>query len=99
MKKLLEHSNTILILRAVLGIIFIYASIDKITDPLTFSNAIDNYHITPIMLNNIIALIIPWIELIIGICLITGVFLDGSSIISIILLLIFIFMICFYNRC
>ena len=93
MRRLFKNSKVVLVSRIVLGLVFIYASIDKIINPLDFSNAIDNYHITPIMLNNIIALIIPWIELIIGICLITGVFLDGSSIISIILLLIFIFMI------
>ena len=93
MKKLLEHSNTILILRAILGIMFIYASIDKITDPLTFSNAIDNYHITPIAINNLAALLIPFIELAVGICLIFGIFIDGAIFIVIILLIWFIFII------
>ena len=93
MKKLLEHSNTILVLRVVLGIIFIYASIDKITDPLTFSNAIDNYHITPIAINNLAALLIPFIELAVGICLIFGIFIDGAIFIVIILLIWFIFII------
>ena len=93
MKKLLEHSNTILILRAILGIMFIYASIDKITDPLTFSNAIDNYHITPIAVNNLAALLIPFIELAVGICLIFGIFIDGAIFIVIILLIWFIFII------
>ena len=93
MKKLLEHSNTILILRAVLGIMFIYASIDKIADPLTFSNAIDNYHITPIAINNLAALLIPFIELAVGICLIFGIFIDGAIFIVIILLIWFIFII------
>ena len=41
-------------------------------------------------LNNIEALIIPWIELVIGVCLIMGVFIGGSTLISIILLIWFI---------
>tara|TARA_Y100001970_G_scaffold291148_1_gene427245 strand:+ start:1683 stop:2192 length:510 start_codon:yes stop_codon:yes gene_type:complete len=60
--------------RFILGAIFIYASLDKIIDPATFSDNIDNYHITPIVLNNLAALIIPWIELLIGIPLIVGSF-------------------------
>ena len=60
--------------RFILGYIFLYASIDKITDPIAFSSNIDNYHISPIYLNNFAALIIPWIELIIGIFLLFGCF-------------------------
>ena len=93
MKKLLEYPNTILILRAILGIAFIYASIDKIADPLIFSNAIDNYHITPIAINNLFALLIPFIELLVGLCLIFGVLIDGAIFIVIILLIWFIFII------
>ena len=51
--------------RFILGYIFLYASIDKIVNPIAFSSNIDNYHISPIYLNNIAALIIPWIEFII----------------------------------
>ena len=53
--KYLENPKLILLFRVILGIIFIYASIDKIIDPLKFSNTIDNYHITPVSLNNLAA--------------------------------------------
>jgi len=79
--------------RIILGLIFIYASYEKIADPIVFSTNIDNYHITPIQLNNLAALIIPWMELIIGLCLISGVLLDGASVLSICLLAFFIFII------
>ena len=46
----------ILLFRYVLGIVFIYASFEKIIDPISFSSNIDNYHITPIAINNFIAL-------------------------------------------
>ena len=89
----IKNINFILLSRLILGIIFIYASIDKIIDPAQFSDAIDNYHITPYSLNNLAALIIPWVELIIGLFLLLGVFLNGSSFIAILLLIFFIFII------
>ena len=93
MKHLFKNSKVVLIARIILGVVFIYASIDKIINPVDFSNSIDNYHVTPIQLNNLAALIIPWVELIIGICLIIGLFLNGASLISIFLLIFFIFII------
>ena len=82
--------NLPVIFRIILGIIFIYASYDKILDPAGFSKNIHNFHITPIAIENIIALILPWLELIIGIFLIFGLFLDGTINITISLLIFFI---------
>ena len=93
MKKILKHLNLIFIFRIILGVVFIYASIDKIVDPIKFSKAIDNYHITPVSLNNLAALIIPMLELVVGVCLITGFFINGSLFIIIFLLIWFIFII------
>jgi len=91
MRKLLSNKYINLIFRLILGYVFIYASIDKIQNPAAFSDTIDNFHISPISINNFLALFIPWLELIIGICLITGIFISGASIISIGLFLLFIF--------
>jgi len=88
-------SNPLLLLgfRLVVGIVFIYASIDKISDPLGFSDNIDNYHATPVYLNNLIALIVPWMELIVGLCLIFGKFIQGASLLSAVLMIVFIVLI------
>ena len=93
MIKFIKKYNLPLLARFILGAVFIYASLDKIADPVAFSTNIDNYHISPIAINNLAALILPWIELIIGLSLITGVFLDGASILTIGLLAFFIFII------
>ena len=93
MIELMKKYNLPLLARFILGAVFIYASLDKIADPVAFSTSIDNYHITPIAINNLAALIIPWVELIIGLSLITGVFLDGASILTMALLVFFIFII------
>ncbi len=83
----------IILIRILLGAIFIYASYDKILDPGKFSRDIANYHIVPFGLENIIALIIPWLELLIGIGLIFGVMVDGAALISGGLLALFIVLI------
>ena len=75
MNRFIQTINLPLISRIILGIIFIYASYDKILNPVGFSENIHNFHVTPTAVENLAALIIPWIELIVGIFLIFGIFL------------------------
>mgnify|MGYP000209209736 FL=1 len=84
------HPWLIVLIRVLLGVIFIYASYDKILDPGKFARDIANYHIIPFGLENLIAIILPWLELFIGIGLIAGLMVDGSSMISGGLMTIFI---------
>ena len=82
-----------LFFRIVVGSIFLWASFDKIIDPAKFARDISNYHIVPLGLENTIALILPWLEFFIGTGLIIGVMVDGSIIISSVLLITFNIMI------
>ena len=79
--------------RFILGFIFIYFSYDKILDPKLFSDIVKNYDIIPFGLENLGALVLPFIEFLIGICLIFGIFINTSVIVSIILLVFFILLI------
>ena len=76
--------------RLVLGGVFILASISKISDPAAFSNIIDNYHMSPIYINNLVALFLPWLELFIGLGFILNLYCETCSNISILLLAWFI---------
>lgn len=67
-----------LIARLFLGGIFIYASADKILHPDNFARAVYNYQILPNGLINLTALVLPWVELLLGVCLLTGVWLPGA---------------------
>ena len=87
----IKSMNLPLIFRIILGVVFIYASYFKILDPISFSDNIHNYHITPTAIENLAALIIPWMELIVGVFLIIGVFLEGTISITIGMLIFFIF--------
>ena len=88
----IKSLNLTLIFRFILGVVFIYASYPKILDPASFSDNIHNFHITDnlIWTENMAALIIPWLELIVGVFLIFGVFLEGATSITIGLYIFFI---------
>ena len=79
--------------RIILGTVFLWASFGKILEPGDFARSISNYHIVPFGIENIVALILPWLELLIGMGLILGIMVDGSVQISAILLIMFILMI------
>ena len=79
--------------RIILGAVFLWASFGKILEPGDFARSISNYHIVPFGLENIIAIILPWLELLIGMGLILGIMIDGSARISAYLMVMFILMI------
>ena len=81
----------VLIARLILGGVFIYASLDKIAQPAEFAKVIGNYHVVPFGLENLMALALPWLELIAGICLIAGIMVDGATIMVILMNIVFIF--------
>jgi len=90
MKKFFSNDMVSLICRLVFGIIFIYASLDKMQSPEQFARIVYNYHLLPSSLINIFSLILPISEMLSGILLILGLFYKGSRNYLVIILLIFI---------
>ena len=78
-----------LLSRLFLGGIFVYASYDKIIHPAPFAEIVYNYQILPDMLVNLVSLFLPWIELLVGLSLILGIWLPGSVFVCNLLLLFF----------
>ncbi len=72
-----------------MGSVFIYASWDKIIAPEAFAQAIANYQILPTMLINPTALLLPWLELVCGLCLIFNRWIGGSALIVTVMMGIF----------
>ena len=81
----------VILCRLVLGGVFIYASLDKIANPAEFAKAIGNYHVLPFGLENLLALFLPWLELLTGLLLIAGIMVDGATILIISMNIVFIF--------
>jgi uncharacterized membrane protein YphA (DoxX/SURF4 family) len=76
--------------RIILGAIFLYASFDKILHPQAFAEAVYNYQILPDSMINLTAIVLPWLEALLGICFFAGVWMPGVSVISTGLLGVFI---------
>ena len=85
--KIIEYA--IALTRIYLAIVFILSGLDKINDLNTFAQSIENYRILPIGIVNIIAIVIPWIELIAGVLLLLGFYIKENSTIILSLLVLF----------
>ena len=79
MKKTTVKSTIAIIIRLILGFLFLYASLDKIIYPSKFAEIIYNYRVLPVELVNICAILVPWIEVIIGVMLLIGIWVDASA--------------------
>lgn len=60
----------LLLLRLGLGGVFIYAGALKIVDAAEFARAIHNYQLTPRLVSTLVAVYLPWLEVLAGLALI-----------------------------
>jgi len=79
-----------LVARLLLGSIFIYASYHKIIAPDEFAKIVYGYDLFPSETINLIAIIIPFVELISGIALIIGIYTRPAAIVIIGMLTAFV---------
>lgn len=78
------------VFRWFLGITFIYASYYKILSPTDFAKMVYGYNLFPDVLINLIAIFLPFIELISGLSLLLGIYPRSAALIINGLLLAFI---------
>ena len=79
-----------LLLRIALGAIFVYAAWVKLRTPWElFAMSIDSYRIVPLRAVEFVARTLPWFEMLIGLLLITGLFLRSAAIATTLLLGVF----------
>ena len=86
-KQIIDYA--IAITRIYLALVFILSGLDKINDLNSFAQSIENYKLLPISMVNILAIIIPWIEVVAGGLLLVGIYIRENSIIIFTLLLVF----------
>ncbi len=89
MKELLFNKYFQIALRLVIGIVFIWASVYKLFNPADFAKAVVRYEMLPIFLVNIVAITLPYVEFLIGIFLVLGVYKKGASLLAVISLAVF----------
>lgn len=79
----MKHEKNIIFLlsiaaRLLLGGIFLYAGIPKLFSPEQFAATVFSYQILPDLLISPVAIMLPWVETLTGLFLITGIWLPGS---------------------
>jgi uncharacterized membrane protein YphA (DoxX/SURF4 family) len=62
----------LLSLRIGLGLVFVYAGVLKIQDPVAFAGSVAAYKLLPYFINYLVATTIPWVEVTCGLFLIIG---------------------------
>ena len=82
MGKLLTNRALIFTVRLLIGGVFLYACADKIASPERFAIAVDNYRFLPPQLVNLWAVVLPWLELFLGLFMVLGVFVEASALLS-----------------
>lgn len=73
--------------RVLLGGVLIYAGFSKLNDGWRFAEAIANYRLLPAQANQILALVLPWLEVALGLLLILGLWLRAAAGLSMLLFL------------
>ncbi len=73
-----------------LGLFFVVAALPKLVDPPSFAHMIYNYRLVPGALVNLMALVMPWLELLAGLALILGIWTRTSAGLVGALLLVFL---------
>ena len=89
MKALTDNRWLLLLIRIILGGLLITSSLSKFHDQNAFRVALLAYGMLPESLGSLYATVLPWVELLIGCCLVLGVFLLFASALSLPLVLSF----------
>jgi uncharacterized membrane protein YphA (DoxX/SURF4 family) len=69
----------LIILRIGLGLVFIYASIDKVVHPDQFAEIMQDYEILPDTVVNLASIWLATLEVVLGVCLIAGVWVGAAA--------------------
>lgn len=90
MNDILRSPRLHLLLRLFIGLYFVYASLDKIADPEAFARIVYQWQVVGPIPSNLVAVVLPWVELIAGILLIAGIWTRDAAGVVAVMLVIFI---------
>jgi len=77
--KILHNDYFQLAVRLIMGGLFLYAGLGKINNPIDFASQIYNYKLLPGEMIGILAVVIPWFEVLAGACLLLGLNAKGGA--------------------
>ena len=71
-----------LVVRLGLGVMFIASSLPKIRLPYAFLSDVYGYELVGPKMGVLVAMVLPWLELLVGVCLVGGIFVGGALLAS-----------------
>jgi uncharacterized membrane protein YphA (DoxX/SURF4 family) len=71
-RPLWSHPRTIRAAQCVIGVLMLWAALAKLGDLRSFALQVHNFRILPLALENLVAMTLPWIELLAGLSLVLG---------------------------
>lgn len=90
MSALLRSPRLPLLLQLLLGGYFVYASLDKIAQPAEFARIVYQWQAAGPVSSNVVAVTLPWIELLAGGLLVLGVWRREAALVIALLLAVFL---------
>ena len=79
------------LIRLILGSTFLVSSVPKLSQPFDFLNSVYAYELVSPELGMVVASVVPWLELLLAILLLGGIFLEGALLASTCLVAVFVF--------
>lgn len=90
MSDILRSPRLHLLLRLFIGLYFVYASLDKIADPEAFARIVYQWQVVGPIPSNLVAVVLPWVELIAGILLVAGIWTRPAAGVVAVMLVVFL---------
>ncbi len=84
-----KKGAAVIILRLCFGVLFLYSAISKLQDPLDFAEAIENYQVFGIWISHWGAVLVPALEVVIALFLLTGIWIRETFMTTLILFVAF----------
>lgn len=85
----LGKPGTLRVCQIVTGLLFLWAGLAKIGDLTAFAEQLHNYRIVPIWTENLLAMTVPWIEVVAGLALVVGVRARSGAVLATAMLAVF----------
>jgi uncharacterized membrane protein YphA (DoxX/SURF4 family) len=76
-----RHPRVVLVCRLALAAMFLYASHDKLLAPAAFAKIVYQWQVGGAVFSNVVAVVLPWVELVAGLLLLAGVWTREAALV------------------